>query len=303
VQTTFIIGSESLAGSTLDLVWSNQSAKHILALPLLADKSTAPFPGQDDVQKQIATHQPDTIIFCGHAAESSWALKAQNDTLNCLQAEQDALKIWTNVAREIHARFVFLTSDAVFAGPWMFHDESSEHFDRSEVAQQILKQENLVRSHCPSALIIRSHIIGFSPEGNGWLETTLQQIENQHRVPRNSTAYATPILATDFAEYLQELLQQSISGLYHLSGAERVNPAQFVSRVADAFGYTIPVSTISTTEQTQSETSLNCAKLRKCLGTGTPMLHESIQKLYELKREGFDQQIRAAKSLMHGKVA
>lgn len=308
MHTTFIIGIDSLIGATLDLVWSAQSQQHILALPLVPDRSISSYSNQEEIQKLIATHQPSQIIYAGKAAESSWTADLQQLHSHETSAENKLLQTWATAAEENDAQFVFLSSDAVFTGPWMFHAETSQQFSQSRSAQAILKQEQLVQSLCPSALITRSHIIGFSPDGNSWLESLLNRIENQNIWHAESTSSATPILATDFAEFLNELLEHPFSGHVHISGAERVNPTQFSGRLADAFGYEIqnytPECSLSPqNSNVRTETSLNSAKLRKLLGHGTPMLNETLDKLVKQKQEGFDKQIQATQSLLTSKVA
>ena len=142
-----------------------------------------------------------------------------------------------SAAKDHESHFTFVSSDAVFSGPWMFHDEESQAFCPSDGAQIIRQAEKSVSEHCPESLIIRSNVFGWSPAGGkcGWIDQILLDLDRRSLQGYDFLRHGTPILATDLADILLRAIEEDLSGLHHVAGAERVNPLQFATRLADHF--------------------------------------------------------------------
>lgn len=246
----------------------------------------------------ISRCRPDWIFYCGPAARSCWEPDAQSKIEDAIVAEAQE---WALAAHQAGARLVMVSSDAVFTGPWMFHDEESHATCTSYQAQVIRAAEQQVLEHCPGALIVRTNAFGWSagPEGTGWIESMLADIETRRFVQQDHIRHATPILASDLAEIIDRACQENLSGIYHVAGAERLSPLKFAQRLADLFDlpWLAMRKETSLTEIPQGfgagECSLQTKQIRKDLCVAMPLLSEGLGRLAEQANNGYRDQLRS----------
>lgn len=299
-QRVLLVGAESVVGANLaaEIIRKHQvfalTANRRVTidgcdmLPLSAD--TSPAEWVDEIA-------PDAVIHCGPASHSSWDTTARIHLDDSVVAEAAA---WAAAASSIDCHFTFLSSDAVFTGPWMFHDEESECRCPSEEAALIRQAEDQVLGCCPHALVIRTNAYGWAPGGtpNGWIEQILIDLERRSLQDYDYIRHATPILATDLADILLRAIDEDLGGIHHVAGAERVNPLQFAQRLADHFE--MPWLAVRRAEETldepavgfgAGESSLQTKKIRKALCVAMPMLSEGLERLRRQQLSGFSDQL------------
>ncbi|MBL8849393.1 MAG: sugar nucleotide-binding protein [Planctomycetaceae bacterium] len=259
-----------------------------------------------EAENWLSDVHPERVLYCGPAARSCW----DPDTMNHMSAGFDAAAArWAAAAQAAGAEFTMISSDAVFTGPWIFHDEESLAVCRSTQATAIRDAEKQVREACPNSLIVRTNAFGWAPTAEGgWIERLLSTIENRRTVDCDCIRHATPILATDLAEILDRAWQEELTGVFHIAGAERVSPMQFAQRLADQFD--LPWLSLrreqSLVELPQGfgvgETSLQTKKIRKALCVAMPMLTEGLARLHA-QRYGEMENVPAEESHITARVA
>jgi dTDP-4-dehydrorhamnose reductase len=299
VNSLLIVGVDTVAGANLALffaekcrvwTWASQSGYEIANCEAL-DPADAP--------AQIITQcRPDHIIYCGPAAASAWeanaASKIHDDIVEHAQE-------WASAAELLKSRFVMISSDAVFSGPWMFHEEDSPSACPSCHAQLIRAAEQAVLETCSQALVVRTNVFGWSadPRGSGWLETIIAKIETRRFVDEDHIRHATPILATDLAEIVDRACREELHGVYHVAGAERVSPLKFVQRLADRFDLPwLAVRRESVLNEPprgfgEGECSLQTKQIRKELCVAMPLLSEGLNRLHEQAHNGYRDKLRS----------
>lgn len=261
----------------------------------------------DAIQQLIVDHAPDEVVYCGPESRSGWEPDC-GDALS--ESTVEAAAMWAAAAKEAAAGFTLISSDAVFTGPWMFHDEESLALCQSRAAALIRETEKRVTQACPSALIVRTNAFGWSPLGErGWLESLMADIENHQVLDCDFIGHATPILATDLAFILCRAWDEGLRGVYHIAGAERISPLQFAQRLADHFE--LPWLTLRDEETLNEvrtgfgagETSLQTKTIRKALCVAMPMLSEGLARLRAQQVDGFQERIAPAGARRMQKVA
>jgi len=249
---------------------------------------------ENDIREWIESTRPAHVVYCGPAAVSTW------DDRPIERPNVESVEIagrWAGVAREYGARFTLVSSDAVFTGPWIFHDEESACVCISPQARATRRAEKLAAQQCPGALVVRTNVFGFS-HGDGWIERTIAELETGDSGPFDFQRHATPILASDFAEILDRAWRAHLEGVYHISGTERINPNQFIRKLADEFGLPSPepVDGNRLLDCPRGwgcgETSLHTTRIRKALGIPMPTATDGLIRLREQKLNGFGDSLK-----------
>ena len=238
--------------------------------------------------------QPQWIVHCGPLSCSSW-----DSTAVSLPAAQEPQVVaqWARLASDLAARLTVISSDVVFAGPRMFHEESSPPTSPSPRAAQVRGMERALES--TGALVVRTHVYGWSPlEAHaGFSERACEALSSGISWPADGRRHATPILATDLAELLLRAYEIRLQGLYHLAGAERTSPTGFVSELAATLGLQSPLIRGETpgalSTAWHDETSLNSKRARRALEMSTPMLREGLDRFAEQAHNGWRDRCRA----------
>ncbi|MCA9055924.1 MAG: sugar nucleotide-binding protein [Planctomycetaceae bacterium] len=230
------------------------------------------------------------VVLCGPAALSSW----ETDEANIDQTVVQQAAAWAAACQSVGVQFTFVSSDAVFTGPWMFHEEDSTGKCPSAAGSILREAEQQVLAACPEALVVRTNAFGWSPRGEaGWIERQLQQLRTQRFADQDFVRHATPILATDLAGILVRAWSEGLSGVHHIAGAERISPLRFVQRLAEQ--YQLPWLSLRRSEALQEravgfgagECSLQTKRIRKAVCVAMPMISESLGRLVEQDQTGF----------------
>lgn len=243
----------------------------------------------DDVEQLIRRVKPQQIIFCGAGSRTGWESSSQPTDADVKQAST-----WIRATRNTETHLTLISSGAVFTGPWMFHSENSQSFCPSPAAQRLLAIETEAAEICPDALIVRTHAFGWTPGGKqGWLETLMGQMEQGNARGIDCFRHGSPILASELAEIISKAWGAGLSGIYHIAGAERSNPVQFVQRLAHYFQLPLPAAPVGEflidrpTGYGCGETSLQTRKIRRALHVALPMLEEGVLKLFQQHADGY----------------
>ncbi len=310
MNTVLVAGVETVAGANLAARLADEF--HVLALTLNhpdktvienCDSACCPVENAQSIAHWMNAVQPQRVIYCGDAARTSWG-----DDLNVPLEQQRAIlpAEWAKACHEFDSTFTYLSTDAVFSGPWMFHDEQSQCFCTTDKAATFRQMENDVLEQHPDALVVRTNVFGWSPGTEpGWLETTLTEIANRTAGPFSSSRYATPIPASWLAELIARSWAEEITGVFHIAGSERVSEFQLINKLAMEFGLTPVLNAVSEVVERpqgfgQGETSLHCSRVRKALFVPMPTVSESVARIHEEMENGFRARIqpeRGARSL------
>lgn len=301
MKRILIVGAESVVGANIAaeaarthqvVALTSSHRVDIDGCDMLRHSSGAP------VASWLQQVQPDAVVHCGPASRSAWDTTSRSPVDESTVADAAA---WATACHDEGRHFTFLSSDAVFSGPWMFHDEESDSFCPSAEATIIRAAEEQVAQQASKALILRTNAYGWAPAGapNGWVEQILVDLERRSLQGYDYIRHATPILATDLADILLRAIDEDLTGLHHVAGAERVNPLMFAQRLADLFE--MPWLAVRRAEDPldepsvgfgAGETSLQTKKIRKALCVAMPMLSEGLQRLRRQQLAGFSDRLR-----------
>lgn len=290
VDSILVVGTDTTVGSNLAAHWANgKSMVNRLAWAEL-EQSSGPA-GLEAARGHLHATRPTRVVYCDSAGESAWSQPKIN-------AETDArLRVWSRAVRETGCDFTYLSADAVFTGPWLFHVEDGTHHCHSLEAERLRTMEELVLRAVPDALLVRTHAFGWSADGHGWLERLLGQLE-AGTAKADPVRHATPILVMDLADILSRAHEESATGVLHIAGAERVSHEGFVRRLAQQFGLPAPHAAWkgglsgAMNGFGRGETSLRTNRVKNMLNLAMPMLGDGLERLAEQIEDGHQEQLR-----------
>ncbi len=243
----------------------------------------------------IVDWQPRWILHCGPLAAAAW--DPAPDGGDACDEPQIAAHL-AELASAMGSRLAVVSSDIVFSGPRMFHDESSAAANPLPWAVAVRNMERAVEN--TGALVVRTHAYGWSPTAAhaGFAETLFEALRTGAPVTASGRSYATPILATDLAELLWRAYEKRLHGLHHLAGAERASAFRFATELAIAMGFHAPALApeLTSTGLTggHAETSLSSKRARRSLEMATPLVREGLARFAEQAQNGWRDRARVA---------
>jgi dTDP-4-dehydrorhamnose reductase len=252
-----------------------------------------------EATEHILKHPVEWVVYCGFAAASSWDESATSGMDQPWQVEELA-----RTAASVGANFLLISSDAVFSGPKLFHDES-EPVAGDGPGQQLhaIEQAALAFGDRMHVLIARTNAMGWSRNSASFAERVWESLERGETVTVDASSFATPIPAVDAAELVLRCCRARLSGVVHIVGAERTSPFRFAQELAEAGGFdrrlvvANEIDSLGGDSTVRScETSLASRLVRRELGVALPLLRETVRRFVDEATSGYRDFVRGVTS-------
>ena len=237
-------GSDTVAGKALSEEFQQDhevSAETLNSIPLT------------EIDQVCSTN--DVLIYCGDTSASSWDSGFGN-----LTCDLNVVAKLVDAAQTQECQFVFLSSDAVFNGPWLFHDEYTSRCEKTAIARRIKKLEDIVLNYSRGT-VIRSNILGTSEDNSSFLDELLDNVLSGKTCRVDATTFSSPILVGDFARITALVVRELPTGIVHVSGAERTTPWSFAIQLTSALGLPRTLIQPVINDHERTERSLRCERL------------------------------------------
>jgi dTDP-4-dehydrorhamnose reductase len=245
------------------------------------------------VERLLERTQPEWVIHCAALANLD---ACEADPLLAQQLNTNLpLKLASYVARS-GARLVYVSTDSVFDGLRGDYSEEDIPTPIGVYSRTKLDGELVVAEADSSAIIARVNLFGWSLTGNRSLaEFFFNNLSLRKRVMGFTDVFFCPLLANDLAHIFVRMLEENLSGLYHVVSSESLSKYDFGLRLAQRFN--LDGDLIDPTSVTQSglkatrspNLSLRSDKLARALGEPLPRLSTGLEKLYTLYQQGYPQ--------------
>jgi len=309
VETLLIVGVDSVVGANLACTLSDRF--QVIGLSQSGDFSLEgcqtfdlPFDDSGRLGQAILDASPAWIVHCGALARCSWD-EITKDCLRRLRAEPQLVVNVAKAAEQLGCRLTVISSDAVFAGPRVFHHETSPTTGLGPIGTAALETEAILAGS--RALVARTHAYGWSPatEASHYANSFFEALDRGDAAQADGRRYATPILSSDLAELLCQAYRCKLEGLFHIAGAERTSPSRFVAEMAaacliDGWRNGEASEAINSPTLQVPETSLICRRVRQALGQPAPMLREGLTRFAEQLENGYRERVRGATEPVRG---
>ena len=240
---------------------------------------------QHDVWATINNLLPSLIIHtaantnlrdCEENREAAWQLNVEG-TRNLAEA-----------AKEIGARFIYLSTDSVFDGNSQYYKETDKADPINVYGLTKLEGETVVSDLLSDYVILRLALLyGWSlTKSTSFTEDLINELSAGKTINAFTDEYRNPLHVLNLCEIIEEIIQNKyIQGLYHAAGPNRINRYEQALKVADIFGLNkaniqpITTSEISLTYPRPKDCSLNTEKLRSIIKTRIWGLEEGLREM------------------------
>lgn len=240
------------------------------------------------VYKYINKLNPDSIIHCGAYTAVD---KAEDDKENCWNVNVDGTKYLAYAAKNLGAKFMYISSDYVFNGegatPFRVTDEPKPIGYYGHTKHE---GEKVVKSLLDDWFIVRISWV-FGINGNNFIKTMLKLAETRNELNVVGDQFGSPTYTTDLAKLLIDMIQTDKYGIYHASNEGYCSWAEFAKEIFKQSDLDIKVNSISTEEYpTRAVRPKNsCMSKDKIVNMGfkpLPTWQDALERyLIELKQE------------------
>lgn len=201
------------------------------------------------------------------------------------------------------ARLVHISTDAVFDGKRGDYTEKDPPNPQSVYAETKLIGEQAVLSSDPQAIVARVNLFGWSLSGKRSLaEWFLNNLSSGKTMMGFTDVFFCPLLATDLARVLLEMLAVEARGLFHVVSSECTSKYDFGTRLAKLFNYDQTlieptlVSNAGLSAVRSTNLTLNSEKLSSTISRVLPDISDGLEQFYAQYQRGYPHYIRQMKT-------
>lgn len=296
-----ITGASGLLGASL--AWELAPNHTVFGVtnstPLQTDRFTvltADLLDEGELKNLMDRTQPDWVIHC--AAVANLETCETKPTL-ARRLNSEIPGILADQCRKGGARLLHVSTDAVFDGDKGDYVETDTTNPLSVYAQTKLEGEFAVAQANPDAIIARVNLFGYSPSGKRSLaEFFLNNLLAGNRVKGFIDVFFCPMLVNEIAHVFNEMLENELSGLFHVFSADTMSKHAFGVAIAERFGLDtgliapIAVNDFGLAARRSPNLTMDTTKLSTALAHDLPTLSNMIERFYTLYQQGYPQVVR-----------
>lgn len=204
------------------------------------------------------------------------------------------------LAHEAGSRFVYMSTDSVFAGDSAagYREEELPRPVNVYARSKLAGEKDVLQSH-PEALVVRSNIYGWNLQNKTSLsEWILCKLAGGETVPGFTDCVFAPLLVNDLSNLIMDAMQANLHGLYHIAAADACSKYEFARLIAKEFGYSgdlirpVLMADMRLDAPRPRNTYLRADKLVGALRCRLPLMAEGIRRFRELRENGWVQQLK-----------
>lgn len=183
----------------------------------------------------IRDFKPEVII---HAAAMTHVDNCELNKIDCYNINVTATRFLIEAAKEITAKFIYVSTDFIFdglEGPYKEDDEPKpvNYYGSTKLsAETEVMESGLEWSIVRTVLVIgkaettRSNIIS-------WVK---EKLEKKEKIKVVDDQFRTPTFTEDLARGIVLVVEKSALGIFHISGKDLLTPYQIALKTAEHFG-------------------------------------------------------------------
>jgi len=195
---------------------------------------------------------------------------------------------------------IHISTDAVFDGTKDgVYTEDDTPNPLGVYARTKLEGEEAVMAADRGALVARVNFFGWSLSGTRSLsEYFVNCLTAGNKCNGFNDVWFCPLFVGDLVGILVRMLEQGLSGLYHLVGSQALTKFDFGVQIARQFGFDesliqpISIAASGLKAKRSNNLRLSVHKLSTDLGIEIPTVSTGIEKFYTQAQQGYPQKMR-----------
>ena len=297
-----VLGAAGLLGINLAIeanadheVVGTLHRKHIQGAPF--DTVTVDLVEVDALPVLLDKVKPDWLINCVALANVDECEK-QPGLAQALNVDLPRRLARDSAKRDID--LVHISTDAVFDGEQGNYSEDDPAQPLNAYGHSKLDGERAVLEAYPQAIVARVNFFGWGLDGQRSLAEFFYNNFSQGETALGLTdRYFSPLLVNDLSQLLLSMLEVNLSGLYHVVSPVGLSKYDFGVALAKGFGFAedmvepVEAESLNYVAPRAADLRLNTGKLENDLGADIPDVQAGIEKLYELRQQGYPDQLKA----------
>ncbi|WP_018663374.1 dTDP-4-dehydrorhamnose reductase [Heyndrickxia acidiproducens] len=200
---------------------------------------------EKDVQTFIQELKPDAIVHC---AAYTAVDQAEDQKEICWNVNVNGTKYLAEAAKEVNAKFMFISTDYVYKG------EGTTPFVETDPADPInyygytkYESEKVVQSLLNDLFIVRISWV-FGINGKNFIKTMLGLAETHDELNVVGDQIGSPTYTFDLAKLLLDMIQTDKYGIYQATNEGFCSWAEFAEEIFKQSGKQVKVNAITTEE-------------------------------------------------------
>jgi dTDP-4-dehydrorhamnose reductase len=181
----------------------------------------------------FSAYGPDYVLNCAAIASVE---KCANNPTKAHESNVDLPATLATICRIKSVKFIHISTDAVFGQVGTFFEEYQNPEPISTYARTKYEAENLVIKLNSDSLIVRTRPLGQSTHRTTLLDFFVDNLLAKIAIEGHSNVYFTPIYILDLISSIEKLVDRDSSGIWHVTGSERLSKFEVGIIVADALG-------------------------------------------------------------------
>ena len=195
---------------------------------------------------------------------------------------------WASVAAQVEARFVHISTDAVFDGSRAeLYTEGDETAPESVYGRTKVQGEKAVLAANPDALVLRANFFGWSrSQKSGILDFFVTAFNNQNPVTGFQDYVVSSLYMGDLADSMMELVERGASGVFHTVSSTPLSKYDFGQMIAEFGGLSADCMAAGSLSDAQGlaprghNLSLSTSKTEEVLGRVMPSTEVGVQRAF-----------------------
>ncbi len=254
----------------------------------------ADFSNGEEMHELFSASKYDAVIHCAAITNVD---ACEKDPHQAFEINTEAAYALSRQAQSQDARFVFISTDAVFAGESEVPYKETDPVDPISIYGQtkVKAEEKILENR--NSLVVRTNMYGFN-----WLdkeslsEWVIRSIQQGDNIKMFYDVVFNPLLANTLATSIARALHLEARGILNIGCTTPLSKYDFGREIAMRMGRPCKIQPISVDDfgfaaKRAHYMHLNCDKAQK-LGISLPSIYDDIDEMLELLTLGYDRKIR-----------
>ena len=215
------------------------------------------------MRRFVEAHRPTAIIHC---AAYTAVDKAEDEPELCREVNAAATGELARLAKEVGAKFLYISTDYVFPGTGEdFYEPADEKAPCNVYGESKLLGEEAAREALEELFIVRISWV-FGENGKNFIKTMLRLAETHEELSVVGDQIGSPTYTRDLARLLADMIETRKYGVYHATNEGTCSWAELAAEVLRCAGKKTCVRAIKTEEYpTKAQRPKNSRLSKKCL--------------------------------------